>query len=109
MNLRGYTRERRRCMTPSELLSLWGAWPNVPDAVPALAESLDEVLDADELAGLVCDASELAGRLDLSPGVRRLAACVASAAESALAGGLTAWDRVVDVIEAGEAVRAEGL
>ena len=109
MNLSAFPRERRACMRPSELASLYGNWPNAPETVPVLAEVFDELLDESELVGLVADASELAARLDVPAATRRLAACVASAAESALAGGLTAWDRVVDVIEAGEAVRAEGL
>jgi hypothetical protein len=84
---------------------MWGGWPNTPDAIPALAEALDEVLDRDELAGLVCDASELAGRLALPVAVRVLAASVAAAAESALASGLAAWERCAGVLEAGQAAR----
>ncbi|MGA2455588.1 MAG: hypothetical protein ABSG93_18940 [Solirubrobacteraceae bacterium] len=96
-------------MTVETLVRVFGGWPCVPDAVPALAESLDEILDRNELAGVYADASELAARLDLPFPIRRLAATVGCAAEAALARGLAPWNLITDVLEAGEAVRAEGL
>ncbi len=105
VNLAAFPRERRPCMTPRELVNLYGCWPCAPEAIAPLGETFDELLDADELAGLVCDASELAGRLDLSAPVRRLAACVAACGESALVRGLAGWDHVVSVLEAGESLR----
>jgi hypothetical protein len=96
-------------MTPAELVSLYGSWPCDPAAIPPLARVFEDLLDESELVAVVCDASELAARMDLPGAMRTLAACTASAAESALAGGLAAWDRVRDLLIAGQAVRdAEG-
>jgi hypothetical protein len=105
MNTTGYATERRPCMSAGELVSLFGipheGYPT-PEAIALFAE-LFEGMDDDTLVGFVVDCGELAGELHQPPEVRRLAAALASCAESAVVTGLTDWDAVFDLLDAGKA------
>jgi hypothetical protein len=107
MNVAEYPTEVRRRMSAAELVELFGiphrGYPT-PDAI-ALFAALFEDFDDDILVGFVVDCGELAGELDQPPEVRRLAAAVASCAESALVTGLTDWDAVLDLLHAAKEAR----
>ena len=110
MNVSGYATEWRRRMSAGELVALFGI-PHrgrpTPEAVALFAELFERIGD-DELVGFVVDCGQLAGELGQSPEVRRLAAAVASCAESAVVTGLTDWDAVLDLLDAGKEARLPG-
>jgi len=105
VNTADYEKNLRPAMSVGELLEMFGGWPAHERAVPIVAEVFEEI-PAEELVGVVVDAGEIAADLDQPAGVRRLEACVASVAESAL-GGLADWDAVCDLLEASNRNRRE--
>jgi hypothetical protein len=104
VNLAAYPKERRPAMTAGELVGLFGVnAPGrraTPEAVALLATTLEASAE-DVLVGFYADASELAGDLDQSPTVRRLAAALAATCESILLAELADWDAVFSLIDAG--------
>ena len=106
MNTTGYAKEDRACLSPGELVRMFGVSAQAPptvDGLALLAGALEDFTEA-ELVGLYADCSELAARLDLPAEVRRLAAIVASVTEEIVASGLADWSRIEELIEAGQAV-----
>jgi hypothetical protein len=107
VNVSGYPTERRPALSADELVDLFGIPAGgrvTPEAVAVMADCL-EGLDELVLVGLVVDAGELAADLEQPASVRRLAAGLASACESAVTASLCDWDAVWDMLEAGKAAR----
>jgi hypothetical protein len=105
VNSAGHTPTLRRVLTPQRMVELFTVRRVGTEDAPAILAEVFESFDDDELVGLVIDAGALAGDLNQPPGIRRLAASLACVAESALT-GLTSWDALYDLIDAGLAVRA---
>jgi hypothetical protein len=76
-----------------------------PQASNVLLEASEvfESMADDELVGLYTDASVVAADLAQTPGVRRLAACVAVVAESART-GFCSWDALLGLADAARAL-----
>jgi hypothetical protein len=108
VNTAGYMKTRRKVLTADELVETFGLSGYTPadrlDEVAAAAAAVFEVPDDEELVGLWADCSAIAADLAQPFGVRRLAATVALAAESAHGQGATDWDRALDWVAAAEAL-----
>jgi hypothetical protein len=114
VNTTGSVRERRPVLSAAEMVGLFGCTGgNRPlrdgelEEIASRAAAVFDPLDAAELVGLWADCSAIAADLDQALGVRRLAATVALAAESAHDDGQVSWDRALDYIAAGEYLNYE--
>jgi hypothetical protein len=107
MNLSAYPRERRRAMSGDTLASMFGmrgVGAVTPDEIVLVGDWF-EGLDELEAVGLLTDASQIAGDLDASPEMRRLAACVSCVCESVLTAPFISWDALAGLADASRAVR----
>lgn len=77
------------------------------EAIASAAAAVFDIFDEQELIGLVVDCGAIAADLDQPLGVKRLAATVALAAESAHDEGACTWDRALDWLVAGEYLHYE--
>jgi hypothetical protein len=114
VNLGGYPKTLRPVLTAEEMVELFGGLrargPVSEELVERLAATGAEMFehpDPEVQVGFYVDCSAIAADLEQPIGVRRLAATLALAFESAHDDGSTSWERVLDWLIASEYLHDE--
>lgn len=114
MNLADHPKTLRPVLSADEMVELFTVAParralseELLERLAAIGAEMFERPEPEVQVGFYVDCSAIAADMEQPIGVRRLAATVALAFESAHDEGCTSWDRVLDWLEASEYLHHE--